>query len=134
MGRLYVTNWKGCGRKRSWSIFRYYRINYLEGLRKTRKLSVSVACLRCRDSILGPRKGVSTAHSTTMIASQFKDRLDGLKESQNTYKILVGASGKCICKLNLEEIRCEHDKRPEIFQGIAFSVIYFNSIASTLVH
>jgi hypothetical protein len=32
-----VMDWKGCGKKRSWSDFRYYPGIYLDGLRKTTK-------------------------------------------------------------------------------------------------
>jgi hypothetical protein len=38
-------NWKGCGRKKSWPNLRYYPGICLEGLRKNKEISVSVADL-----------------------------------------------------------------------------------------
>jgi hypothetical protein len=64
-----------------------------------------------------------------MFGSQFKDGWIELKESRNTYTISVGPTGKCICKVDLEEIGCEGDRRTEIFQDSEFGVIYYSSIS-----
>jgi hypothetical protein len=42
----WITNWKGCGRKQSWSNLRYYPGICLEGLRKTTNKPQSVTRLR----------------------------------------------------------------------------------------
>jgi hypothetical protein len=34
-----MMNWKGCGRKRSWPIFRYYPEMFLEERKETRDIS-----------------------------------------------------------------------------------------------
>jgi hypothetical protein len=49
-----MMNWKGFGRKLSWRNLRYYPGIRLEGLTKTKKISIRIGGRRGRESNLGP--------------------------------------------------------------------------------